>query len=440
MAEEPEQSIRRAIAERGPISFAEFMELALYGPGGFYEEPPVGERGHFVTSPHVHPLFGRLLGGAVRECWAQAGVEDPMTLVEVGAGDGTLLGQLREELEAVPLRYVAVERSPGARRALRRLEPPVRVAASLEELDQHIDGVIVANELLDNLPFRWIRRDDRGSLLEVMVGVDDDRLVRVERPAFSNEDHDLERVAVNLPPGDAATVQEGALHFVERLARVLHHGYAILIDYAGVPGTEIHGYRSHWVVEDVIERPGSADVTAGVDFGVLEERANALGLRSFMPVTQRSALLALGYEGWANEERTRQAEAQDRRSGREAVETWSGRNAAAQLVDQRGMGRFRWWVVASPDMPEPNWLGQAAMRDVEDGFAWAGEGGTRGVQYLTFTNYAYRWWQRPRFVWRFAVRHGLPIGVMRQVGGSGELAVDVADHEEDAPHDGDEVR
>jgi SAM-dependent MidA family methyltransferase len=420
---EPELSIRRAIAERGPISFAEFMEFALYGPGGFYEQPPVGERGHFVTSPHVHPVFGTLLGRAVRECWGHVGGDDPMQLVEVGAGDGTLLQQLHQELEDVPLRYVAVERSPGARWELQQLELPVRVAASLEELDQHVDGVIVANELLDNLPFRWVRRDDRGTLLEVMVGVDEGRLVLIERQVRGDEDDGLAAIADSVPPGDAVTIQEGALHFVERLARVLQRGYAILIDYAAVPGLDIHGYRSQWVVEDVLDRPGSADITAGVDFEVLEERAQELGLRSFWPVTQRSALLALGYERWAEQERARQAEAQDRRSGREAVTAWSGRNAAVQLVDQRGMGRFRWWVVASPDIPEPKWLRDAGIRDVEEGFAWEPGGAAQG--FLSFVDLSYRWWQRPRFVWRFALRHGVGQRAWR-VHGRGEQGKEIS--------------
>ena len=364
---EPERSIRQAIAERGPVSFAEFMELALYGPGGFYEEPPVGERGHFVTSPHVHEVFGTLLAEAVRECWGHVGDPGAMAVVEVGAGDGTLAGRVRAELEAVPVEYTVVERSPGARRVLEKAEPPLRVAASLEALDHHVEGVILANELLDNLPFRWVRRTDGGNLLEVLVDADrEDRLVPLERP-FPEDDRDaLEAVPEPFPPGTDAVVPEGALRFVERLARVLHRGYAILIDYAAAPGAEMHGYRSQRVVEDVLERPGSADITAGVDFQALSGRAEALGLRSFQPVTQRSALRALGFDRWNERERSKQAEAQDRRSGREAVEAWSGRNAAAELVDEGGLGRLRWWVLATPEMPEPDWVALANRLDLAE--------------------------------------------------------------------------
>src|SRR5439155_17994658 len=75
--------IRDAIDDHGPISFAEFMELALYSPGGFYDRPPVGEGGHFVTSPHVDPAFAACLAAAIRKAWDTLDRPDPFTLVEV---------------------------------------------------------------------------------------------------------------------------------------------------------------------------------------------------------------------------------------------------------------------------------------------------------------------------------------------------------------------
>ena len=358
---EPERSIRRAIEHHGPISFAEFMELALYGPRGFYQEPPVGEAGHFVTSPHVHPVFGQLVGEALKGCISRLGMSEPPAVVEVGAGDGTLAEQVRRELGEH--RYVAVERGSGARAALGERLPGVEVAASLEALDQHVEGVVFANELLDNLPFRWIRRDDLGNLQEVLVDVRDGRLVSFEQPLAPEDDEGREAVPQGLPPGTEAVIPDGALHFVERLARLLRCGYAVLVDYGAVVGAEVHGYRRQRVVADVLVRPGTTDITAGVDFGTLEERAEALGMRSFGTVSQRSALLALGYGAWAERERDRQRVAQDGRAGREAVLAWSGRNAAASLIDPGGLGRLRWWVVATAGIDEPDWFAAARQHD-----------------------------------------------------------------------------
>ena len=92
------------------------------------------------------------------------------------------------------------------------------------------------------------------------------------------------------------TLPEGALAFVDDLAGVLSDGWAILIDYGGnVRSTgQVHGYREQRIVEDVLADPGSADITAGVDFHLIEARARANGLRVEGSLSQRDALVSLG--------------------------------------------------------------------------------------------------------------------------------------------------
>jgi SAM-dependent MidA family methyltransferase len=145
---------------------------------------------------------------------------------------------------------------------------------------------------------------------------------------------------------------------VDRLADVLTRGYALLIDYGGVgtTGGEIHGYQGHRVVEDVLADPGSSDITAGVDFALVAGRAEGRGLVAWPSVTQHDALLALGFEEWLRAELERQTSQLDAREGLEAVRTWSGRSQATLLVDPNALGRLRWLVLATPDMPRPDWL------------------------------------------------------------------------------------
>src|SRR5688572_621007 len=95
--------LRRRIQAKGPISFAEFMEAALYDPDhGFYAVPRIGGDGHFVTSPHVSPAFGELVARQVAESWDSLGKPDPFTVVELGAGDGTLGRGILASLAKVP--------------------------------------------------------------------------------------------------------------------------------------------------------------------------------------------------------------------------------------------------------------------------------------------------------------------------------------------------
>ena len=338
MSYEAAEAIHAAIWDHGPITFAEFMELALYGPGGFYERPPVGAEGDFVTSPHVHPVFGSMVAKALRSFHLGLGCPEPFRIAEVGAGDGTLAEQLLRELDDLDIEYTAAEVSSGAREALGAIEG-VRVTTELSDRPH----VVLAQELLDNLPFRRVRGDR-----EIRVGLDRDRLVEVEAP------WDAEPA----PPDVETLVPVGAFAFVARLADVLARGYALLIDYGGVgtTGGELHGYKGHRVVEDVLADPGSSDITAGVDFALVAQRAEGRGLVAWPSVTQHDALLALGFESWLGTELERQTSHLNEREGLEAVRTWSGRSRATLLVDPTALGRLRWLVLATPDMPRPDWL------------------------------------------------------------------------------------
>lgn len=342
-----------AIRDHGPISFAEFMELALYGPDGYYERPPIGDEGDFVTSPHVHPVFGELLAVAIRELHTALGRPAPLRLQEVGGGDGTLAHRLMDALGDLSLDYVVVERSAGAREALSAIDG-LRVGTDLE-VGAH---VVLAHELLDNLPFRRVRATEDAPR-EVRIGLGDDDLP-IEVLAEAGEE--LRTTAGGLDPGEEAVFPEGALGFVSELGIALEHGYALVIDYGGVgsAGGQPHGYRDHREVGDLLHDPGETDITAGVDFALVAEHARRNGLVAFASVTQREALVALGFDRWSGGERGRQVELLDRGEGRGAVSAWSGRSRASLLVDPTALGRHRWLLLASPGLEAPSWLGAAA--------------------------------------------------------------------------------
>ena len=339
-------AIASAIRDHGPITFAEYMELALFGPGGFFEHPPIGPDGHFVTSPHVHPVFAELLGRAIVDLHGRLSEPRPFSVTEVGAGDGTLARQLVEHLRDLDVAYTAVESSPGARRALDAIEG-IQVTERVEGSPQ----LILANELMDNLPFRRLRGTTSGTK-EVMVGLDGDRFVE-----YLGEPPPGDVVA--LGDGEEALLPEGALASIEEFAaRLAHPGYALLIDYGGVgePGGPPHGYRDHRPVGDLLDRPGSTDITSGLDFELIGAHAEKQGLIAFPSVTQRHALTALGFDHWVHEQLRSQAELLTRREGLDAVRAWSGRSRATLLVDPSALGRLRWLLLATPGLQAPSWI------------------------------------------------------------------------------------
>jgi SAM-dependent MidA family methyltransferase len=345
MSEQAEKAIRAAIRAEGPIGFDRFMELALYGPGGYYERPPVGSAGDFVTSPHVHPVFGELLGRAIAQLHDALDAPVPFHLTEVGAGDGTLAVQLLDALRDRAPVPTAVEISGGAREALGSIQG-VRVAAVLPDEPAH---VVLAHELLDNLPFRVVR-EGRETLIGLGAAA---RFVEVPG----------QRV-VGVPTDGEHVLPVGAFAFLDRVHDVVAAGaaYVLLIDYGAVGGAggPLHGYRDHGVVADVLAAPGDTDITAGVDFERVAEHARSVGFTAFPSVTQRHALTALGFEGWFREQLAAQHRQLDERDGMGAVRTWADKSRATLLADPAGLGRHRWLLLATPGLPAPPWL-EAAL-------------------------------------------------------------------------------
>jgi SAM-dependent MidA family methyltransferase len=357
------------ITREGRLTFAAFMEAALYDPAdGFYartgDREPVGKEGHFVTSPHVSPAFGDLLARQLAEAWELLGKPDPFAVVELGAGDGTLASQILAAAEAAPdladaLRYVAVERNSGAIDRLR--SRGFQVLPSLADVGA-ITGSIIANELLDNLPFHRLRERE-GRVVEVFVGAENGDLLEVEAEPTAEA---LAAVSQPLRPGEERPVSPAALEMVGSIAPPLERGYAFLFDYGFVAGETpgpVHAYRRHEVLADVLEEPGGRDVTAAVDFAALAGEAERAGLQVWGPVPQRDALLGLGFRTWMQGVRNRQHEAETAADWRGANRLFAERSKASILVDEGKLGGLRLLVLGTKGLPAP----AAALGDRDAG-------------------------------------------------------------------------
>jgi SAM-dependent MidA family methyltransferase len=343
-AEPLAERLRHRIAASGPVTFAEFMEWALYDPEeGFYTRLPVGEEGHYVTSPHVSPVFGRLLARQVAELWELLDRPAPFDVVEVGAGDGTLARQI---LGAAPaellgsLRYRAVERSASARRALQ--SAGIEALVSLSKLADPVVGCVIANELLDNLPFHRLRGTPNGTV-ELFVGLEAGRLALVEAAPSS----DVLLVGVPaLAPGEEFVVSPATFAFLDEAEAALERGYIWLVDYGFEDDAErrsVHGYSHHRVHDDLLAEPGSTDITAGVDFAALARHTGSLGLQVWGPISQREVLLSLGFGELDEQAQARQVEAIATRRGIDALRIYSDRNRANLLLGRAGLGAA--WVL-----------------------------------------------------------------------------------------------
>lgn len=365
-----EVSVRARIERHGPIPFEEVMAAALYDPAaGFYTtEGRAGRRGDFITSPEVGPLFGEVVARALDAWWTDAGRPETFVVVEAGAGPGTLA---RSVVRAAPacgaaLRYVLVESSP-AQRALHAghlpLEdavaafptppdpdadhpghplPPGPIVVSLAELPR-LDGpcVVLANELLDNLPIGVAERTADG-WAEVHVGLDGDRLVEVPLPLATAQAGHLDAVAPTAAIGVRLPLPRAANRWLAD-ARALAGpgGRVVVVDYgrpaadlAALPTTGwLRTYRQHARGGPPLEALGTQDITAEVATDLLDPSPDR-------DRSQAEWLHAHGLDELVEEGRRTWVE----RAGigdLAAVRARSRITEAEALIDPAGLGAFR---------------------------------------------------------------------------------------------------
>ncbi|HSN40929.1 MAG TPA: SAM-dependent methyltransferase [Burkholderiales bacterium] len=293
----------------GWISFARFMELALYAPGlGYYSagSRKLGRDGDFVTAPEFSPLFSRCLARQLAELISRG-----LTgVLEIGAGSGALAADLLPELAALgcaPDNYFILEVSADLRerqRARIAARAPQQAAKVqwLDVLPASLNGVIVGNEVLDAIPTHIVRA--HGGIIEEM-GVARSGDGAPFARAYRKADGALLAAArdLGLPDGYETEIHLAARAFVRSFARVLKRGAILFIDY-GFPaheyyhperagGTLMCHYRHH-AHADPLCLVGLQDITTHVDFSAIAKAGAAAGLDLLGYVNQAQFLINCG--------------------------------------------------------------------------------------------------------------------------------------------------
>jgi SAM-dependent MidA family methyltransferase len=370
-----ERELLARIDRYGGRPYDEVVELALYHPEhGFYSRGGAAgrRRGDFITSPEVGPLFGAVLARALDTWWRDLGRPDPFLVVECGAGTGTLARTVyAAEPECGPaLTYVMVERSATlrARHAdhLPLTDPvlalgPQMVAAADESESSPVGGqgprftslanlpaggvvgVVVANELLDNLPFRVAERRADG-WREVRVGAGADRrLVERVEPSPDQLEETATTLAPEAPVGGRIPVQTAAADWLRAALGRVERGRVVVVDYASTtpelatrPMPEwLRTYREHARGGPPLERLGSQDITVDVCVDQLVRVRRPAADRSqseFLHVHGLGELVEEGKQIWRE---------RGHLGDLEAVRGRSRISEAEALSDREGLGAFR---------------------------------------------------------------------------------------------------
>ncbi len=383
----PTDLVQAAIAEKGKITFAEFMEIALYAPGaGYYTASPgsfnesksptgrlsrgsdrhsrdsnrhsresgspqrqlqSGPSHDYYTAPQLHGVFGAYLARHVAQVWRELGEPEHFDVVEMGAGRGILAWDiLRGLCESTPrcwerTHYHLVDRGPGPsdreKRAL--AEVAAHPVQSDRVLVTPVSGVILSNELLDALPVHRVCVQGKG-LQEVYVTLRAGRLCEViDRPSSEDLVVYVERLGIP-PEGWRGEIGLQATAWLEHVAQLLTRGTVITIDYGATweelcsprhAGGTLSCYYRHRVSNDPYARIGAQDITAHVNFSALMDAGEGSGLRTATYESQAEYLIGLGIGEELAALSVRPPTAESQRAKR----------AITDLVWPDGMGGFR---------------------------------------------------------------------------------------------------
>ena len=298
-----ETKIRTRIQSEGRITFAEFMDTALYDPEhGYYSAPGrVSESGDFFTSPSAHPAFGAMICVQLHEMWRVLGSPPEFAVIEYGAGNGILADDIQAHASRFEsgfdraMNYTVLDRAAPA--------PATVIEDAAQKPDRGAIGCVLSNELLDSFPaHRFIVVD--GILKELWVierdGVLTEEPGELSDPAIGAR---LERVRSGLPDGYTSEVNLALGQWADSVSRDIRKGFVLTIDY-GYPAREYYSierskgtlqchYR-HTLNANPFQHIGQQDLTVHVDFTALDEALSDAGFAAAGITAQANFLARLG--------------------------------------------------------------------------------------------------------------------------------------------------
>jgi SAM-dependent MidA family methyltransferase len=300
----------------GPITFADYMETCLYHPEfGYYSGSLERRRADYYTSVDMSPIFGRLIARQLYEMWMLLASPSRFTIVELGAGTGSLARQILDfSRDKLPIFYAAIEYRV-IEISVKRLDVAGGVLADhilaghvfvLKETSEVIpQGCILSNEFLDALPVHRVVMHE-GKFEEIYVDAIGDALIERRMPVSSPElEEYFRRQQVELREGQHAEAAVRACEWIETIGGILGRGFVLTIDY-GREARELYdehhmsgtmlAYWQHRASEDFYRAPGEQDLTAHANFTALDSWGAKSGLVRTGLTSQTNFLLSLARE------------------------------------------------------------------------------------------------------------------------------------------------
>ena len=310
------QIIKDRIRMSGPITFAKFMQLALYHQGyGYYssDRTRIGKEGDYYTSPCVHPAFGEIIGRFIYKVYKTLDIQE-FTIVEMGAGKGYLALDVLDSIKRDQpefysnLNYLMVEISPTLveeeKSILKDHIRKIKFLNSISDIeDEEVAGVFISNELLDSFPFHRLKYI-KDNFQEIYVGLRNDQFTEILDSLSTIElKNYIDRYDIEFREGQEVEINLNAGKWLSDVSRVITRGFVLTIDYGflapelfnptRMTGTSKCLYK-HSANDDPLTHIGEQDITAHVDFSNLIRVGESVGLNTFKYITQGQFLIDWG--------------------------------------------------------------------------------------------------------------------------------------------------
>ena len=355
-------ALREEIQRNGPITLARYIEQALAHPtlGYYRSRDPLGAAGDFTTAPEISQMFGEMIGAWLAVVWQNCGSPAPVRLVELGPGRGTLMSDALRATKGVAgfhrsLDLHLVETSEPLRRAQAAALAQSGVSPTWHDsFDSVPDGplLLIANEFFDALPIHQLARGAEGWRERLVTineaGEDQFRFVLSPEPPPYDPPAALREAALGSLWETAPAAQAVMQSLAARIAA--NGGGALVVDYGYRQqscGDSLQALRNHQR-HDPLADPGTADITAHVDFASLAASASAAGAAVYGPLDQGPFLISLGLAARAERLRASALAAQ-RRDQATAVAT-----AYKRLIAPTEMGSlFKALAIVGDSQPAP---------------------------------------------------------------------------------------
>ena len=282
----------------GWLRFDRYLDIVQHGKTGYYGSGRVCFGGDFITAPSISPLFAKALAGQIAQILKHCGGG----ILELGAGDGALARQILSDSRFGKCSYDIVETSAALRKRQMRNLAGFAVRWH-EQLPQTFTGAIIANEVLDCIPFRLLLRQG-GEWLELGVIVNDDKLSLDCRP-IDNISY-VDSLPPDLPNGYQTEICPRAEKLIRQTAASLQTGAALFLDYGFNVREYYHPQRrggtmmchhKHIADDNPLQLPGEKDITAHVNFSAMANAAINGGGEFIYFATQAGFLIDCGITG-----------------------------------------------------------------------------------------------------------------------------------------------